>query len=419
MDTNSEHRRVVITGLGVASSLGDSINGFWKRITGGCCGIVPITAFDVRQYGCRIAAQINQLDVAPAFPNPKEIRRTDRYAQFGVFAGFQAIQDAGIDLKQTNLDEFGVFVGSGIGGLQTIERQHQILLEKGPNRLSPFLIPMQILNMASGLLSMYHGLRGPNLATCSACSTSGHAIGEAWRTIKMGDANLMLAGGAEAAITPIGIGGFSAMKAMSTRNDDPKHSSRPFDRERDGFVMGEGAAVLLLEELKHAKARSAKIYCEIRGYGNTADAYHMTAPDPQGDGASRCMKMALRSARLHPEDVDYLNAHGTSTPQGDICETAAIQNVFGEHAKQLAVSSTKGATGHMLGAAGSIELTICAKAIQTRILPPTINYQYPDPKCPLDYIPNEAREAKVNAALSNSFGFGGHNTSLLVTRFNN
>ena len=277
---------------------------------------------------------------------------------------------------------------------------------------------MQILNMASGLLSMYHGLRGPNLATCSACATSGHAIGEAWRTIKMGDANLMLAGGAEAAITPIGIGGFSAMKAMSTRNDDPKHSSRPFDRERDGFVMGEGAAVLLLEELKHAKARSAKIYCEIRGYGNTADAYHMTAPDPQGIGAGRCMKMALRSARLHPEDIGYLNAHGTSTPQGDICETAAIQNVFGGHAKQLAVSSTKGATGHMLGAAGSIELAICAKAIQTGVLPPTINYQYPDPQCPLDYVPNEAREAKVNAALSNSFGFGGHNTSLIVTRFN-
>ena len=417
MDTNSEHRRVVITGLGVASSLGDSIDGFWKRIAGGDCGIVPITAFDVRQYGCRIAAQINQLDVAPAFPNPKEIRRTDRYAQFGIFAGFQAIQDAGIDLKQTNLDEFGVFVGSGIGGLQTIERQHQILMEKGPNRLSPFLIPMQILNMASGLLSMYHGLRGPNMATCSACATSSHALGEAWRTIKMGDANLMLAGGAEAAITPIGIGGFSAMKAMSTRNNDPKHSSRPFDRERDGFVMGEGAAVLLLEELKHAKARGAKIYCEIRGYGNTADAYHMTAPDPQGAGAGRCMKMALRSARLYPENVDYLNAHGTSTPQGDICETVAIQNVFGEHAKQLAVSSTKGATGHMLGAAGSIELAICAKAIQTGILPPTINYQYPDPKCPLDYIPNEAREAKINAALSNSFGFGGHNTSLVVTRF--
>lgn len=418
MDTNSEHRRVVITGLGVASSLGDSIDGFWKRIIDGDCGIVPITAFDVCQYGCRIAAQINQLDVAPAFPNPKEIRRTDRYAQFGVFAGFQAIQDAGIDLKQINLNEFGVFLGSGIGGLQTIERQHQILLEKGPNRLSPFLIPMQILNMASGLLSMYHGLRGPNMATCSACATSGHAVGEAWRTIKIGDANLMLAGGAEAAITPIGIGGFSAMKAMSTRNDDPKHSSRPFDRERDGFVMGEGAAVLLLEELKHAKARSAKIYCEIRGYGNTADAYHMTAPDPQGIGAGRCMKMALRAARLRPEDVGYLNAHGTSTPQGDICETAAIQSVFGEHAKQLAVSSTKGATGHMLGAAGSIELALCAKAIQTGVLPPTINYQYPDPQCPLDYIPNEAREAKVNAALSNSFGFGGHNTSLLVTRFN-
>ncbi len=418
MDATADHRRVVVTGLGVASSLGASIDSFWKRIVAGDCGIVPITAFDVSQYECRIAAQIDALDVAPAFPNSKEIRRTDRYAQFAVFAGYQAIQDAGIDLAKTDLDAFGAFVGSGIGGLQTIERQHRILLEKGPSRVSPFLIPMQILNMASGLLSMYHGLRGPNLATCSACATSGHAIGEAWRTIKTGDANLMLAGGAEAAITPIGIGGFSAMKAMSTRNKDPQHASRPFDRERDGFVMGEGAAILLLEEWQHAKTRDAKIYCELRGYGNTADAYHMTTPDPQGAGASRCMKIALRSAQLNPEDIGYLNAHGTSTPQGDICETVAIKNVFGTHAKKLAVSSTKGATGHMLGGAGSLELAICAKAIQTNTLPPTINYQHPDPECDLDYIPNQTRETRVNAALSNSFGFGGHNTSLLITRFN-
>lgn len=413
-----DSRRVVITGLGVVSPLGASIEEFWNRIVSGDCGIVPITAFDAEQYDCRIAAQIDEVDVTPAFPNPKEIRRTDRYAQFGVFAGHQAIQDSGMDLAGTDLDEFGVFIGSGIGGLRTIERQHQVLLKKGPKRVSPFLIPMQILNMASGLLSMYHGLRGPNLATCSACATSGHSIGEAWRTIKMGDAKVMLAGGAEAAITPVGIGGFAAMKAMSTRNDDPQHSSRPFDIERDGFVMGEGAAVVVLEEMEHAKARGARIYCELRGYGNTADAHHMTTPDPNGAGAGRCMKMALRSVRMNPEEVGYVNAHGTSTPQGDICETVALKEVFGEHVKGLAVSSTKGATGHMLGAAGAIEMAICAKSIETGVLPPTINYEYPDPDCDLDYVPNEAREKRVEAAVSNSFGFGGHNASLLVTRFN-
>ncbi len=417
METTLDSRRVVVTGLGVASSLGTTIDGFWNRIVEGECGIGDITAFDVSQYACRIAAQINDIDVKPAFPNPKEVRRTDRYAQFGIFAGYQALVDSGIELEKTDLDEFGVFVGSGIGGLQTIEKQHEILLEKGPGRVSPFLIPMQILNMASGLLSMYHGLRGPNLATCSACATSGHSIGEAWRTIKMGDAKVMMAGGAEAAITPVGIGGFSAMKAMSTRNDDPQHSSRPFDSERDGFVMGEGAAVVIIEELEHAKARGARIYCELSGYGNTADAHHMTAPDPNGAGAGRCMKMALRSGRTSPETVGYVNAHGTSTPQGDICETVAVKSVFGEHARKLAMSSTKGATGHMLGAAGSIEMAICAKAIETGVLPPTINYEHPDPACDLDYVPNESRETQVDAVISNSFGFGGHNASLLVTRF--
>ncbi len=416
MDAVFDRRRVVVTGLGVVSSLGTTLDRFWGRLVAGECGIVPVTAFDVSRYACRIAAQIDDLDVGPAFPSPKDVRRTDRYAQFGVLAGHSALQDSGVDLAQLDPDRFGVFLGSGIGGLQTIERQHEILLAKGPGRVSPFLIPMQILNMASGLLSMYHGLRGPNMATCSACATSGHSIGEAWRTILMNDADLMLAGGAEAAITPIGIGGFSAMKALSTRNEEPGKASCPFDRERDGFVMGEGAAVLLLEEREHAKARGAEIYCEIRGYGNTADAHHMTSPDPQGAGAVKCMAKALQSAKLNPKDVGYINAHGTSTPQGDIAETAAIKQVFGDRARSLPVSSTKGATGHMLGAAGSIELAICALALKSGVLPPTINYEHPDPECDLDYVPNEAREQRVDAMLSNSFGFGGHNVSLLVTR---
>ena len=279
------------------------------------------------------------------------------------------------------------------------------------------MIPMLISNMASGLVSMYYNLRGPNFATCSACATANHAIGEAWRTIKMGDAKVMFAGGAEATIVPIGIGGFCAMKAMSTRNDDPKHASRPFDKERDGFVMGEGAGVLVLEELEHAKARGARIYAELVGYGNTADAHHLTAPSPGGEGAARCMKMALRNAGLNPTDISYINAHGTSTPQGDIAETEAIKTVFGEHARKLAVSSTKGATGHMLGAAGAVEMIVCAKAIQTDTVPPTINYEVPDPECDLDYVPNTARPVKVNAIINNSFGFGGHNASLIAKKF--
>jgi 3-oxoacyl-[acyl-carrier-protein] synthase II len=279
------------------------------------------------------------------------------------------------------------------------------------------MIPMLISNMASCLFSMYQNLRGPNFATCSACATANHAIGEAWRTIKMGEAKMMFAGGAEAAVVPIGIGGFCAMKAMSTRNDDPKHSSRPFDKDRDGFVMGEGAGVIVLEELEHSKKRGAKIYCEIGGYGNTADAYHLTAPSPNGEGAARCMKMALRSGGLTIEDVNYINAHGTSTPQGDVCETQAIKTVFGERAKKIAVSSTKGATGHMLGAAGAVEMTACALAIKHGIVPPTINYQTPDPECDLDYVPNTARELKVNAIINNSFGFGGHNASIAAKRF--
>ncbi|MDB4706308.1 beta-ketoacyl-ACP synthase II, partial [Verrucomicrobia bacterium] len=354
MSDSYSHRRVVITGMGVVSPLGNAPETLWNNLLEGQCGIDTIKAFDVSEYACQIAGEVLDLDPVEAFPSPKEIRRTDRYAQFGIYAGYQALKNSGLDLEKTNLDEVGAFIGSGIGGLSTLEKQHTILTAKGPSRVSPFLIPMQILNMASGLFSMYYNLRGPNVATCSACATATHALGEAWRTLKMGDAKVMFAGGAEAAVTPVGIGGFSAMKAMSTRNDEPKRASRPFDAERNGFVMGEGAAVLVLEELEHARARGAEIYAELAGYGNTADAYHMTSPSPDGEGAGRCMKMALRSAGLTADSISYINAHGTSTPQGDICETSAIKSVFGDHARKLSVSSTKGATGHMLGAAGAI-----------------------------------------------------------------
>ena len=417
MASNWTERRVVVTGLGIVSPLGNDADAFWQQLLAGKCGVDKITSFDTAGYDTQIAAEVKNFDPTPAFPSPKEIRRTDRFAQFGVYAGWQALRDSGLDLDGVNRDEVGVFFGSGIGGLKTTAEQHKILIDRGPGRLSPFMIPMLILNMASGLFSMYYKLRGPNFATCSACATSSHALGEAWRTIKMGDAQIIFAGGAEATIVPIGIGGFCAMKAMSTRNDDPQHASRPFDKERDGFVMGEGAGVLVLEELEHAKKRGAKIYCEIVGYGNTADASHVTAPAPEGEGAARCMRMALRNAGLKPEDISYINAHGTSTPQGDIAETQAIKTVFGDHARKLAVSSTKGATGHMLGAAGAVEMAVCTKAIQTGIVPPTINYAVPDPECDLDYVPNTAREMKVNAAVNNSFGFGGHNASLIARKF--
>jgi 3-oxoacyl-[acyl-carrier-protein] synthase II len=417
MASNLTNRRVVVTGLGVVTPLGHDLETFWKNLISGQCGIDRITAFDATPFDTQIAGEVRNFDPAPAFPSPKEIRRTDRYSQFGVYAGWSALKDSGLELEKENRDEIGVIIGSGIGGLETTSAQLKILLERGPGRLSPFMIPMLISNMASGLFSMFYNLRGPNFATCSACATANHAIGEAWRTIKMGDAKLMFAGGAEATIVPVGIGGFCAMRAMSTRNDDPKRASRPFDKDRDGFVMGEGAGVLVLEELEHAKKRGAKIYCEITGYGNTADAYHLTAPSPDGEGAARCMKMALRTGGLNLEEISYVNAHGTSTPQGDVCETQAIKTVFGERAKRIAVSSTKGATGHMLGAAGAVEMSVCALAIKHGIVPPTINYQTPDPECDLDYVPNTAREMKVNAIINNSFGFGGHNASIAAKKF--
>jgi 3-oxoacyl-[acyl-carrier-protein] synthase II len=417
MASNPIDRRVVITGLGVVTPLGHQLDVFWNNLIQGQCGIDRITSFDVTPFDTQIAGEVKNFDPTPAFPSPKEIRRTDKYSQFGIYAGHQALLDSGLELAKENCDEIGVILGSGIGGLSTTIEQHKILLERGPGRLSPFMIPMLISNMASGLFSMYNNLRGPNFATCSACSTANHAIGEAWRAIKMGDASVMFAGGAEAAVMSVGIGGFCAMRAMSTRNDDPKHASRPFDKDRDGFVMGEGAGVVVLEELEHAKKRGAKIYCEIAGYGNTADAYHITSPPPGGEGAARCMKMALRTGGLNVGDISYVNAHGTSTPQGDVCETQAIKTVFGEHAKKLAVSSTKGATGHMLGAAGAVEMTACALAIKHGIVPPTINLENPDPECDLDYVPNTAREMTVNAIVNNSFGFGGHNATIAAKKF--
>lgn len=417
MAANWQERRVVVTGLGVVTPLGHEIETFWQNIIAGKCGVDKITQFDTTGYDCQIAAEVKNFDPIPAFPSPKEIRRADRFVQMGVYAGWRALQDSGLDLDKCNRDEVGAMIGSGIGGLSTTEEQHKILLNRGPGRVSPFMIPMLILNMASGLFSMYYKLRGPNVATCSACATSTHALGEAWRTIKMGDASVIFAGGAEATVVPLGISGFCAMRALSTRNDDPQHASRPFDKDRDGFVMGEGGAVLVLEELEHAKARGARIYCEIVGYGNTADANHMTAPSPEGEGAARCMKMALRSGGLNATDISYVNAHGTSTPQGDICETQAIKSTFGEHAKKLAVSSTKGATGHMLGAAGATEMALCAKAIQTQIAPPTINIVNQDPECDLDYVSTGAREMKIDAILNNSFGFGGHNATIAAKKF--
>jgi len=417
MPSNWQERRVVVTGLGVVTPLGHDLDTFWKRLIAGECGIDRITAFDATDFDTQVAGEVKNFDPTPAFPSPKEVRRTDRYSQFGVHAGWQALRDSGADLDKLNRDEIGVIIGSGIGGLETTTAQVKVLLERGPGRLSPFMIPMLIGNMASGVFSMYNNLRGPNFATCSACATANHAIGEAWRTIKMGEAVMMFAGGTEATIVPVGIGGFCAMRAMSTRNHDPQRASRPFDRQRDGFVMGEGAGVVAIEELEHAKKRGAKIYCEIVGYGNTADAHHLTAPSPNGEGAARCMKAALRTGGLNPADISYINAHGTSTPQGDVCETTAIKTVFGDHAKKIAVSSTKGATGHMLGAAGAVEMTACALAIKHGIVPPTINYEFPDPECDLDYVPNTARELPVNAIVNNSFGFGGHNSTIVAKKF--
>jgi 3-oxoacyl-[acyl-carrier-protein] synthase II len=410
-------RRVVVTGLGVLSPCGNDVPTFWNNVTTGKSGIGPITQFDASDFSVRFAGEVRDFEPGKSFKNPKEARRCDRFTQFAVAVAKEAMEDSGMDLSQEDLTRFGTMIGSGIGGLSTLEEQHRTLMEKGPKRVSPFLIPMLITNMASGLVSIEHGLMGPNYCIVTACATANHCVGEAWRLIKLGEADCFVAGGTEAAITPLGIGGFASMRALSTRNDAPEQASRPFDKDRDGFVMSEGAGVVILEEYEHAKARGAKIYCELAGYGLSSDAHHMSAPHPEGAGAIGCMEKALAHAGIGTDDINYINAHGTSTGLGDIAETRAVKQLFGAHAKDgLMVSSTKSSTGHMLGAAGGVELAACIKAIETGVIPPTINLDNPDPECDLDYVPHTAREARVNAALCNSFGFGGHNASVIVKK---
>lgn len=411
-------RRVVITGIGTVSPLGNDLNSTWEGLKAGKSGIDYITQLDTADYPVKIGGEVKDFDPKPFFNDPKDARRADRYTQLAMAASKMAMEDSGMDPEAVDKTRVGVMVGSGIGGLGTLEREHKKLLERGPARVSPFVIPMMISNIASGMISMEYGFGGPNMVIVTACATSNHNIGEAWRMIKFGDADAFIAGGAEATMLPMGLGGFSNMKALSTRNDDPQGASRPFDVGRDGFVMGEGAGVVILEELEHAKARGAKIYGELAGYGVSADAYHLSAPSPDGSGPCRAMHMALKHAGMNAEEVDYVNAHGTSTPLGDISETTAIKLAFGDHAKdKLLVSSTKSMTGHLLGAAGGIELTACLMAMKDSVIAPTINLQDQDPQCDLDYCANEAREVEVNAALSNSFGFGGHNATLLVKKF--
>jgi len=410
-------RRVVITGLGAITPLGNNVETFWSNLKKGVSGIRKIEAFDTTGYDCQIGGEVRDFDPKPFFRNPKDIRRTDRFAQLALAAAKMALENSGIDLEKLNRDRFGVIVSSGIGGLKTLEDQYTVLVTKGPSRNSPFTIPMLISNMASGLISMEYGLHGPNMCIVTACATSNNAIGESWRMIKFGDADIFLAGGSEASIVAIGLAGFSAMRALSTRNDEPERASRPFDRDRDGFVMSEGAGVLVVEELEHEKARGAKIYCELTGYGLTADAYHMTAPPPNGEGAARAMQLALEHARISADQVDYINAHATSTDIGDLCETRAIKKVFGNHARKVSISSTKSMTGHLLGGAGGVEMAACALAIRDSVIPPTINLENPSEECDLDYTPNVAREKKVRVVLNNSFGFGGHNATLVATQF--
>src|SRR6202521_3467088 len=411
------NRRVVLTGLGVVTPIGNDVDTFWRNCLNGVSGIERIQAFDTEGYDCRIAGEVRNFEPKDFFKNPKDPRRADRFAQFAMAAAKMAMTDSGLDLEKVNRERFGVIVSSGIGGLKTLEDQHSALLNKGPSRVSPFTIPMLISNMASGLISMEFGLQGPNLCIVTACATSNNAIGESWRMIKFGDADIFLAGGSEASIVTVGMAAFSAMKALSTRNDDPHGASRPWDRDRDGFVMGEGCGGVVVEELEHAKARGAKIYCELPGYGLSADAHHMTAPPPDGEGAVRAMQMALDHAKITPNQVDYVNAHATSTGLGDVCAPRAIKTVFGEYARTVSISSTKSMTGHLLGGAGAVEMAACALAIRDSVIPPTINLENPDEGCDLDYTPIKAREKKVRVVLNNSFGFGGHNATLVATQF--
>ncbi|MCH5584966.1 beta-ketoacyl-ACP synthase II [Shimazuella sp. AN120528] len=409
--------RVVVTGLGAVSPIGNDLSTFWDNLLAGKSGAGPLTRFDPDSFPTpfttRIAAEVKDFDPLP-FIDKKEVRKMDIFIQYAVAAAKMAIEHAKLDMEKEDLDEVGVYIGSGIGGMNTIEANAQILHERGPKRVSPFFIPMLIANMASGQVSILTGAKGPNSASVTACASGTHSIGEAFRILQRGEASVMITGGTEATVTPLSFAGFCSAHAMSTRNDDPEHASRPFDKERDGFVMGEGAGILVLETLDHALARGANIIAEMVGYGMTADAHHLTAPAPEGEGARRSMIRALKDANLEPTEVDYINAHGTSTDLNDKFETMAIKGAFGNHAYKLAVSSTKSMTGHLLGAAGGIEAIVLAKSIQDQVIPATINYEFPDPDCDLDYVPNEARKANVRVALSNSLGFGGHNATIIM-----
>jgi 3-oxoacyl-[acyl-carrier-protein] synthase II len=409
-------RRVVITGIGAITAIGNSAQEFWKNAVAGVSGTDRIKSFDASQHASQVAAEVKNFN-PEQYMDKKEAKRMDAFVQYAMAASEMAIKDSGLDLDSINRTRMGTLVGSGIGGLQTLEAQHTILMEKGPSRVSPFFIPMQIINLAAGQISIRHGLQGVNSAVATACATGSHAIGDALRWIQRGDMDLMLAGGTEASVTPLAVAGFGNMKALSTRNDDPTHASRPFDKDRDGFVIGEGAGIVILETLDHALERNAKIYGEIIGYAATGDAYHITSPDTEGKGVSRCMSLALQDAEILATAVDYINAHGTSTPFNDKFETLAIKQVFGEHARKLAISSTKSMIGHCLGASGAIEFIAATLTVQNDVIHPTINYQTPDPECDLDYVPNQARQTTVNFALSNSFGFGGTNACLVVKKF--
>ncbi|HEY0970991.1 MAG TPA: beta-ketoacyl-ACP synthase II [Gemmatimonadales bacterium] len=410
-------RRVVVTGLGAITPVGNDVATTWRALVEGKSGAGAITSFDASNFPVRFACEVKGFDPLE-YMDRKEAKRADRYTQYALAAAVQAMNDAGFgDSTGYDPDTTGVILGSGIGGLQSFEEQHDVYRERGPSKISPFFIPMFIADIAAGIVSMRFNAKGPNYATVSACATSAHAIGDAFRTIQYGDADVVLTGGAEATVTPMAIGGFANMKALSERNDSPETASRPFDATRDGFVMGEGGAVVILEELEHARRRGARIYAEIVGYGATGDAYHLTAPAPDGEGAQRAMRRAMKDAGIGPEDVQYINAHGTSTPANDLNETRAIRAVFGEHADRINVSSTKSATGHMLGAAGAVEALASAMAVGEEVIPPTINYVTPDPECDLNYTPNSAVRREVEVALSNSFGFGGHNVTLAIRRF--
>jgi len=411
-------RRVVITGIGMITPVANTAEESWQAFLRGESGVGPLTQIDAAPFNSRVAAEVKGFDPSSYF-KPKDIKKTDRFVQFGVACANMAFKDAGLDIKREDPHRIGVLVGSGIGGLRIIEEQHKVLLEKGPGRVSPFLIPMLIVNMAPGQISIALGLKGPNNCVATACATGSNAIGDAFKIIARGEADVMFAGGTESCITPLGFGGFDAMKALSTHNEDPKTASRPFDKTRNGFVMGEGCGIIVLEEYEHAKKRGVtKIYAEMAGYGMTSDASHITAPDPSGEGAARCMMLALKDAGFKPEDIDYINAHGTSTPLNDKVESLAIKKALGSDiAHKVKISSTKSMTGHLLGAAGAVEAVVCVLSMRDGMIPPTINYKTPDPDCDLDYVPNQAQKKKVRVAMSNSLGFGGHNACIVFKAF--